>query len=282
MLVVIAIIAILAAILFPAFARARENARRASCQSNLKQIGLGIMQYTQDYDEKFPCGIIYDASAQPRNGSGWAGQIFPYVKSTQIYTCPSDSRGGTAVYSGVTNYSLSYFLNSNLHIDDDAKPSVSIASLNASALTVMLLEGSAVNPDLKINLTLAGNAVSDASTATNGFLSPTTDGEDNIYGGAGGNGHYAFGGDVTHGLGGRNNSQYYPSVDNFNNPAHDVRHFNGGNYLFADGHVKWLVPNRVSAGPSPASSTTAQNSAYDGNAAGTQNMGSFGATFSIK
>jgi prepilin-type N-terminal cleavage/methylation domain-containing protein len=54
LLVVIAIIAILAAILFPVFARARENARRASCQSNLKQIALGVFQYTQDFDEKFP------------------------------------------------------------------------------------------------------------------------------------------------------------------------------------------------------------------------------------
>lgn len=53
-LVVIAIIALLAAILFPVFARARENARRTSCASNLKQIGLGIMQYTQDYDERMP------------------------------------------------------------------------------------------------------------------------------------------------------------------------------------------------------------------------------------
>lgn len=54
LLVVIAIIALLAAILFPVFARARENARRASCQSNLKQIGLSVVQYTQDYDETFP------------------------------------------------------------------------------------------------------------------------------------------------------------------------------------------------------------------------------------
>ncbi len=54
LLVVIAIIAILAAILFPVFARARENARRSSCTSNLKQIGLGIIQYAQDYDEKYP------------------------------------------------------------------------------------------------------------------------------------------------------------------------------------------------------------------------------------
>ena len=52
LLVVIAIIAILAAMLFPVFARARENARRSSCQSNLKQIGLGLLQYSQDYDER--------------------------------------------------------------------------------------------------------------------------------------------------------------------------------------------------------------------------------------
>mgnify|MGYP001548207113 CR=1 FL=1 len=54
MLVVVAIIAVLAAILFPVFARARENARRASCQSNLKQIALGIFMYAQDYDERMP------------------------------------------------------------------------------------------------------------------------------------------------------------------------------------------------------------------------------------
>src|SRR5438874_7363740 len=54
LLVVIAIIAILAAILFPVFGRARENARRSSCQSNLKQLGIAIMQYTQDYDERMP------------------------------------------------------------------------------------------------------------------------------------------------------------------------------------------------------------------------------------
>src|SRR5471030_2874670 len=59
LLVVIAIIAILAAILFPVFARARENARRASCQSNLKQIGLGLAQYTQDYDECI-CPAVMD------------------------------------------------------------------------------------------------------------------------------------------------------------------------------------------------------------------------------
>src|SRR5471030_203059 len=87
LLVVIAIIAILAAILFPVFARARENARRASCQSNLKQIGLGILQYTQDYDEKMPVCNNY----VQRQSQGWAGPILPYLKSVQVFHCPSDS-----------------------------------------------------------------------------------------------------------------------------------------------------------------------------------------------
>jgi prepilin-type N-terminal cleavage/methylation domain-containing protein/prepilin-type processing-associated H-X9-DG protein len=95
LLVVIAIIAILAAILFPVFARARENARRASCQSNLKQIGLGLLQYSQDYDEKMT--LIYYVPVA--NGLSWASSntdeykwmdaIFPYVKSEQLFTCPS-------------------------------------------------------------------------------------------------------------------------------------------------------------------------------------------------
>jgi prepilin-type N-terminal cleavage/methylation domain-containing protein/prepilin-type processing-associated H-X9-DG protein len=93
LLVVIAIIAILAAILFPVFARARENARRASCQSNLKQIGLGILQYSQDYDESYPYGWDYDGNGTGSNPEAdlWRWQIQPYVKSTQIFTCPSGS-----------------------------------------------------------------------------------------------------------------------------------------------------------------------------------------------
>ena len=93
LLVVIAIIAILAAILFPVFARARENARRSSCQSNLKQIGLGILQYVQDYDEKYPLsrtnGIGYGSAVN--NNAPWQLVIQPYVKSIQLFKCPSNS-----------------------------------------------------------------------------------------------------------------------------------------------------------------------------------------------
>jgi prepilin-type N-terminal cleavage/methylation domain-containing protein/prepilin-type processing-associated H-X9-DG protein len=89
LLVVIAIIAILAAILFPVFARARENARRASCQSNLKQIGLGLMQYTQDYDEAFPRSRMN--GHRPSGWVPWHYVVQPYVKSYQLFKCPSVS-----------------------------------------------------------------------------------------------------------------------------------------------------------------------------------------------
>ena len=90
LLVVIAIIAILAAILFPAFAKARESARRISCVSNLKQIGTALMQYTQEYDEKFPYSLI-----QSKPSYYWQGTaIQPYVKSTQLFTCPSNTEAG--------------------------------------------------------------------------------------------------------------------------------------------------------------------------------------------
>ena len=87
LLVVIAIIAILAAILFPVFARARENARRSSCQSNLKQIGLGILQYTQDYDEKMVLVYGGDTTCSP----SWGELVQPYLKSKQVFDCPSNS-----------------------------------------------------------------------------------------------------------------------------------------------------------------------------------------------
>jgi prepilin-type N-terminal cleavage/methylation domain-containing protein/prepilin-type processing-associated H-X9-DG protein len=106
LLVVIAIIAILAAILFPVFAKAREKARQTSCLSNLKQLGLGMIMYSQDYDETFTSigyanDLWYDAAlgafnsnnmanpAAGQNYHGWAAVILPYVKNTQIYLCPS-------------------------------------------------------------------------------------------------------------------------------------------------------------------------------------------------
>ena len=91
LLVVIAIIAILAAILFPVFARARENARRSSCSSNLKQIGLGVIQYVQDYDERMPSTRMNPGNVDTLGGA-WPVLIQPYIKSYQLFRCPSNTR----------------------------------------------------------------------------------------------------------------------------------------------------------------------------------------------
>lgn len=100
-----ALLLISAAILFPVFARARENARRSSCQSNLKQISLGMLQYQQDYYGYFPpvAGApksAVEAAQKAREDSvynapsvplfGWVDRLDPYIRSTQIYQCPSE------------------------------------------------------------------------------------------------------------------------------------------------------------------------------------------------
>jgi len=94
-LVVVAIIAILAAILFPVFSRAREKARQTSCLSNARQIGLATMQYAQDYDGFFP--IFYAYNSLPAAGNaghkGVEVLLFPYAKSAQVFRCPDDVGG---------------------------------------------------------------------------------------------------------------------------------------------------------------------------------------------
>ena len=119
LLVVIAIIAILAAILFPVFARARENARRSSCQSNQKQIALGFKQYIQDYDEKYPprYAELSGSAAFEANGAdqGWAEILQPYLKSVQIFQCPSETGAPATAPSnnvGYTDYWYNTYLGS--------------------------------------------------------------------------------------------------------------------------------------------------------------------------
>jgi prepilin-type N-terminal cleavage/methylation domain-containing protein/prepilin-type processing-associated H-X9-DG protein len=131
-LVVIAIIAILAAILFPVFARARENARRSSCQSNLKQLGLAFLQYTQDYDEKYPQWCVALTGYTESRIGGWANVLQPYLKSTQVLQCPSEPTG-PADYTAVYGFS-DYWYNSNLS-------GISEAAIGQVALTVLSGDG---------------------------------------------------------------------------------------------------------------------------------------------
>jgi prepilin-type N-terminal cleavage/methylation domain-containing protein/prepilin-type processing-associated H-X9-DG protein len=109
LLVVIAIIAILAAILFPVFAKAREKARQASCQSNLKQLGVAILSYAQDFDESYPTCTYDSVTTFPTNTWPWSGMmagdgntwdalleqpVQPYIKNDQVLFCPSGINSG--------------------------------------------------------------------------------------------------------------------------------------------------------------------------------------------
>jgi prepilin-type N-terminal cleavage/methylation domain-containing protein/prepilin-type processing-associated H-X9-DG protein len=133
LLVVIAIIAILAAILFPVFARARENARRSSCQSNLKQIGLGVMQYTQDYDEKLPRSYA-NAATRPAGDTVFR-QIDPYTRSTQLNVCPS--------YTGTgASYGYNY-----IYLGAGESTGVALASIQTVAQTVMMTDQNGATSD---------------------------------------------------------------------------------------------------------------------------------------
>ena len=215
LLVVIAIIAILAAILFPVFARARENARRASCMNNLKQIGLGIMQYTQDYDEKYPPALNFGGKTwqqgnYPRAGAGmpgakfnvsdgininhfvsWMDIIYPYVKSVQVFTCPS----ATLAPEESPSYGYNRLI-SRVNVTTGGAPAspISLSEISFPAETIMILD----------------------YNSTYGL--------------------YANGGDYL--------NFFLPVAARW--PS-TWPHLEGGNKVFTDGHVKW-----VKRGASPA------------------------------
>ena len=221
LLVVIAIIAILAAILFPVFAKAREKARQAACTSNLKQLGLAMLQYQQDYDETFPTGTSNCGGGGNKGRiMGWAGQIYTYVKSTAVYKCPDDPT------TGMTSYAINQAINCvypgyyNPPLATNALCIPSIATLTAPASTVLLLEEQGTTPG-------------DPSSATPETTSSSSVG-------------YA---------GGTNNCNGYLVTGK--DPTHPPVHTAAANYLACDGHVKWLMPLNVSPGFSASSPTAA-------------------------
>ena len=147
LLVVIAIIAILAAILFPVFGRARENARRSSCQSNLKQIGLGVIQYAQDYDERLP------GANMGSQINSWRRAIYPYIKSEQVFVCPSNGDNALPCfdtwYSGAPSspkFYTSYLANGENSNTGGTTPltyaGISIAQMQSPSQIMIVLEGS--------------------------------------------------------------------------------------------------------------------------------------------
>ena len=259
LLVVIAIIAILAAILFPVFAKVREKARQTSCLSNEKQIGLGFMQYVEDYDEQFPVSNTWYNFNQ-----GWASRVYPYVKSTAVYKCPDDPTSQTTNLQGrnETDYPVSYALNVNLGW------SPANASLVAPTQTVMLVE--VTGSQAGITDPLNEPPTTNWRVGTQIYESGSTNGGD---GGAGyldwSQAKYASGVDTVHGFG--NPSR----VTGLQTTPY---HTGGSNVGFCDGHVKWTRAEKISAGFNANPGQTGQSGA---NAAPTSDTADFVGTFSI-
>ena len=185
LLVVIAIIAILASMLFPAFSTARESARKTVCVSNLKQIGLGIMQYTQDYDEMYPSGYPFFISKQTGQTPDQYLSIVvnPYIKSQQVWSCPSWKGKYSGAYDGAGNYSFVTNDANNIigvpGVPDPARKASSLAGVSESTLYPMLFCGIAPQqsgydgPPVDPNFPSAMNAhagISDVSWDAGGVL----------------------------------------------------------------------------------------------------------------
>ena len=210
LLVVIAIIAILAAILFPVFATAREKARQSQCASNLRQIGVAVMQYTQDYDEYYP-GL--NNNVWP--AGGWVRSIAPYLKSDPIFQCPSE----TTAQDQQSNYT-DYFYNLMLTVEDD--PINSYIGLNMSRLYA---------PTLTV---MCGDSKS--GDGQGGSTMPRWDG---IQNGRDCNGIIGI-------VPANTTSPGNSCADGaaiYDIPAQ--RHNQGALYALADGHVKWLQISQI-------------------------------------
>lgn len=224
LLTVIAVIAILAAILFPAFAQARENARRTSCLNNLSQLGSAFAQYTQDYDERLPIAtdaVIGQNDPLTNNKIGWMefttfgtdnndgsvnaqaafhpqnGSLYPYVKTSAVYICPSDTRGRLTGNSYALNgcvtegpYDAAGVGYSGMH------PGKLLSEFENASQWELLAEEASANSSIQLE------HLNETST-------------DDAY----------------------LNIKYYHT--------YAVRHLGGMNVTFLDGHVKWYLPANV-------------------------------------
>jgi len=268
LLVVIAIIAILAAILFPVFATAREKARQTTCASNLKQLGLAFIQYVQDYDERYPGGTAYSVNAGwawGGYGCGWAPQIYPYVKSTQVFICPDDKYVAPAA-----DYTMSYAMNMNLSTSysyslyNFTESIAQMSNLTAPSVTVLLGEVSGcVESSLTSIVPFSGyqSVLSPTGNAANGgsveFISGLVGTNQYAQWDTGPIGSCPFGTHTNPTFGGGTVS----------NGTQAPRHGSGANWLAADGHVKFLSGDMVTGGWTALSTSSPEQNYYGSYAA---------------
>jgi prepilin-type N-terminal cleavage/methylation domain-containing protein/prepilin-type processing-associated H-X9-DG protein len=215
LLVVIAIIAILAAILFPVFAQAREKARQTACLSNTKQMGLGIMQYIQDYDETYPMGSFSSSGA----GMGpaevaidrWYKAILPYTKNTDIRSCPSAPAQPANAYQ--TNYGIHSDICKRVNQPPAADAVTPESFIVNTAGTILLGDAQTINMAI-VNRT-------DSTTWLKAETGSAVDWD-------------------LKGLRLLTNGSYFTNTDPNNGRWPSPRHQGGTNLAYCDGHAKWM------------------------------------------
>lgn len=245
MLVVVGIVAVLAAIIFPIYARARESANRAACLTQVKGLGTAIGLYVADADDHAPMMRLGFFGGRVAMGLGWAGRVVPYARGTGGFACRSDKRGvrsGTALPGAQT---VSYGINSNLARETGISSSV------AASRTVLLFEVSGGRALL--SATDEGDSI---RPGTYRLVSPTGDGTDggllaetSVWPGPGKDRFTLYA------TGEMDNAASRFDVDDTDDP----RHGEGANFLALDGHAAWSKPEAVSAGHSAASAGDVQS-----------------------
>ena len=241
LLVVIAIIAILAAVLFPVFATAREKARQSTCASNLKQLGLGFLQYVQDFDETMPSGQTSSSGDFGAGvmGCGWAGQVYPYLKAVGVYMCPSDPT------ASMTNDAAGQVVETVDYAYSALLPAVNVSKIVDPTRTLVLSEvtGTLVNISSPTESDWAQqHSIIDSGTVLK-WMSPGLNAAVWYAGNKFATGPYK-------------DANHAPLWNGGNDWRGPIRHTGGANYLLQDGHVKWLVGYNVSVSPAIASCTT--------------------------
>ena len=220
-LIVLVIIGLLAGLLFPVFSSARENARTTACASNLKQIGQAMTLYLQDNSQRYPL------STQPP-GCTWVDSIYPYIKSTQVFSCPS------AQYGEYTpGCVLSEFI-------EGSSPRAEYGRNGSYDLVAPFIS---VKTEKDANgATLTDHKIPDKSFAASRYRFPSNtilvlDGSDDYYAF---HSRYAL---VNPGI------DPIGSVEDLKEGGVLPRHKDGVNLLYVDGHVKWQKLQSLASTP---------------------------------